>query len=87
MSFRRPSGKISVVALAILAASCEAGSSTGGSGEAAPLPRALGRELQFLRHVVVLARGSGGPVPGPSVRVLLSMEDLGQHPMHGAALS
>ena len=34
MSFRRSPCKISVVAFAILAASCEAGSSTGGSGEA-----------------------------------------------------
>ena len=34
MSFRRSPGKISLVAIAILAASCEAGSSTDGSGEA-----------------------------------------------------
>ena len=34
MSFRRSPCHISVVAFAILAASCEAGSSTGGSGEA-----------------------------------------------------
>ena len=59
---------------------------TRGSGEAAPLPRTLGRELQFLRDVVVLADGGGGTVPGPPVRVLLSMEYLGQHPVHVAAL-
>ena len=59
---------------------------TGGSGEAAPSPRTLGRELQFLRDVVVLAQGSGRTVPGPSIRVLLSIEYLGQHPVHVAAL-
>ena len=59
---------------------------TGGSSEAAPSPRTLGRELQFLRDVVVLAQGSGRTVPGPSVRVLLSIEYLGQHPVHIAAL-
>ena len=54
-------------------------------GEAAPLPRALCRELQLLGNFLILAEGRGGAMPDTAVRVLLSVEGLRQRPMRLAA--